>query len=143
MIELDYMKPDEVSDELLAAYIDGNVTYDEKSFIEENLKGNEELMEIIEIGSELTELSNLNMEIIDSNQVLPDDIFSLAADNLVFDNVLEHESGYEDIDTIENITEDSMMSILDETESPDDSFDGINESFDSEMDTFETDDLNF
>ena len=139
MIDLDYMAQNEVSDELLAAYIDGNVTYEERNLVEDYIKGNEELMEVIDIGCDLSQMSDTSMEVMDTNQNLFSDNFSLTSDNEVFGSELERESFYDDINVGESIIDDSMASVLDETESFNDTFDNVEESDDSDIDMFDID----
>lgn len=143
MIELDYMKLDEVSDELLAAYIDGNVSYVEKNFVEENIKDNEELMEIIDIGTELNQIPEQSWEANDSNLFSSADSLSFSSDELYFENEFEQETYDDNIDIYESATDDSTMSMFDDLESSDETLDSINESCDSDIDANETDDIDY
>lgn len=143
MIELDYMKLDEVSDELLAAYIDGNVSYVEKNFVEENIKDNEELMEIIDIGTELNQIPEQSWEANDSNLFSSADSLSFSSDELNFENEFEQETYDDNIDIYESATDDSTMSMFDDLESSDETLDSINESCDSDIDANETDDIDY
>ena len=59
---IDYMDFDNsISDEMLAAYIDGNVTEQEAILIEDTLSGNDSLMETIDIVNDAIKIDDYMM----------------------------------------------------------------------------------
>lgn len=60
---IDFLKlNDEISDEMLAAYIDGNATEEERSLIENSFGSDEMLSEVVDVVNDINSVENENCD---------------------------------------------------------------------------------
>lgn len=143
MIEFDSFELNNVSDEMLAAYIDGNATNYETRLIEDLIKGDSDLMEIIDIGQDMLFSSEMIWQDHKLENMMPIDNFLLESDKFGLNNDFDFNECKEDVSSLLNSDiEESIMPTMDFVD--DFSNDTLNESFDSDMDsgTIDSNDIN-